>query len=260
VEQQESIWPELFPSETLRADKRSAIKDGTLHIFLREMECKLIAPGTAAFITNQVRFYDDDAQAAGGTNIIAIDPVPPPSPREVEKNLHNKNYEAIGVLSRKGGDYYLRHYELMRGHDPGWTLAKIFELSHKYQCVNVSVEAIAYQRVLKWLLEKEMSRRQKWLTIMEDDQVGRMAKFHKIVNTIRPLMNHGKLFVRRSHTEFISHITQYPRIQYDDLLDMVAQGLRQLVSPMLELGADQYITIDESNYPDLEHSRYQRAP
>lgn len=260
VAEQQSCWPEMFPSDTLRVDKLNAIKDGTLHVFLREMECKLIAPGTAAFVPGQLQFWENPAEGLGGTTMIAIDPVPPPSDREVAKNMHNKNYEAISVVSRKGGKYFLLHYELMRGHDPGWTISKIFELSYRFNCVNVSVEAIAYQRTLKWLLTQEMSRRQRWLVLLEDPDASRLSKFHKIVDTIRPLLNNGKLLVGRHHTEFISSITQYPQVQYDDLLDSVAQGLRQLTNPMMELGAGEYRELDEDRFEELDPFAYQGAP
>lgn len=258
VDQQESAWPEMFPTEQLRTDKRNMIKLGKLHIFLREMECRLASPGTSAFIASQLQYYENLSEFANATIVISIDPVPPPTQRQIDKNLHNKDFEAIVVQARKGPKYALLHYELMRGHDPGWTLSKLFEFHARFHASYVSVETIAYQKTLEWLIRQEMSRRQQWLSVIPVSD-GR-SKFHRIVDSFRPLLNNGAYYCRRSHSQFISDITQYPRIQYPDLLDACAQGLRALISPAMELGQDEFHEVDESAYKPIDYSRIKRAP
>lgn len=258
VEEQQSAWPEMFPTEDLRRDKRNMIALGKLHIFLREMECRLVSPGTSAFIVSQLQYYEELSEFANATIIISIDPVPPPTQRQIDKNLHNKDFEAICVQARKGPKYAMLHYELMRGHDPGWTLSKLFELHARFRASYVSVETIAYQKTLEWLIRQEMARRQQWLSIIPVSD-GR-SKFHRIVDSFRPLLNNGMYYVRKTQTQLISDISQYPKIQYPDLLDAAAQGLRALISPALELGSDQYHEVDESSYKEIDYSRFQRAP
>lgn len=258
VEFQVSAWPEMFPSETLRRDKRNMIALGKLHIFLREMECRLVAPGTSAFVIGQLKYYDDVREFLGGTTIISIDPVPPASQRQLEKNLHGKDFEAICVQGRKGGKYGMIHYETNRGHDPGWTLAKVFELHARFRASYISVETIAYQRTLEWLLKQEMKRRQQWIAVIPVSDT--RAKYHRIVDSFQPLLNNGMYYCSKNHTQLVSDLTQFPKIQHFDLLDAAAQGLIALISPALELGANEYVEMNEDAYQPLDYSKFLRAP
>lgn len=251
-DQQISAWEDRFPTAEVRKDKRSHIQMGKAHIFNREMEVRLTSPATASFNADRLQFYKDGDIKGKGTSILFIDPVPPPSDLEVEKNLKDKNYEAIGVITRSQGNYYLRHYELMRGHDPSWTIAKTFEMAIKYQVSYIAVDATAYQMVLKWLLETAMKRRQQYYVVIPDKGGGRKSKYQKIVDALGSLLPYGKFYCKKEHTEFIAHLTAYPKVQFDDLLDGVAIGLRSLINPAVELGEGEYTSsIDESEYEDL---------
>jgi hypothetical protein len=83
VGQQESIWPELHPTDTLRADKVAAIQRNRLSIFTREMECRLISSETAAFKPNWLNIREQGiCPPVGIPAVLAIDPVPPPSEQQ----------------------------------------------------------------------------------------------------------------------------------------------------------------------------------
>ena len=223
-------------------------------VFLREMEVKIISSESAVFNPALLNFWDK--LEGSGTSVLAIDPVPPPSQREVQKNLSGKDYESLAVLTRLKGNYYLRHYELQRGHDPSWTLAKAFELALKFRISYISVETVAYQATLKWLLEQEMTRRRQYYSIIPTKS--QKSKFQRIVDMIGPLLQLRKLHVLATHTEFIEQITEYPAVAHDDLLDSVAIGLRALINPAVELGEGEYSVIDEADYEDAPVIR--RAP
>lgn len=255
TEQQMSSWEERFPTTELRDKKRSMFAMGKSAVFLREQEVKIISAETSAFLPSLVSFWE--RLEGHGTSVLSIDPVPPPSQREVSKNLIGKDFEAIVVQTRLKGNYYLRHYELNRGHDPSWTLAKTFELAMKYRISYIAVETVAYQAVLKWLLEKEMGRRRQYYSIIPDKGGGK-SKYQKIVDTLGPLLSLRKYFILPSHTEFIEQLTEYPAVPHDDLLDCCAIGLRALINPAVELGEGEYSVIDESDYEELPIIR--RAP
>lgn len=254
TEQQESSWPERFPSDELREKKRSMFAMGKSAVFLREQEVKIISAETSAFQPALLSFWSK--LEGQGTSVLSIDPVPPPSAREVSKNLIGKDFECLAVTTRLKGNYYLRHYELNRGHDPSWTLAKTFELALKFRVSYIAVDMTAYQAVLKWLLEKEMARRRQFYSIIPDKS--NRSKYQKIVDTLGPLLALRKYFVLPTHTEFIEQLTEYPAVPHDDLLDCCAIGLRALINPAVELGEGEYSAIDESDYEDLPVIR--RAP
>lgn len=258
TELQRSAWEERFPTEELRAEKRSMFAMGKGAVFLRENEVKLISKETAAFVPAQISFYTKSDLQGMGTSVLSIDPVPPPTERQVAKDLIGKDYEVIAVTTRIKGNYYLREYAMMKGHDPSWTIAKTFELALKYRISYIATDAVAYQAVLKWILEKEMQRKRQYYSIIPDKNSNR-SKYQKIVDTLGPLLQLRKYFILEDHTEFIDQLTEYPAVAHDDLLDCCAIGLRALINPAVELGEGEYTSsVDESEYPDAPIIR--RAP
>lgn len=253
---QHSSWEARFTTEQLRQKKRSMIQMGKARIFTREMEVRLTSAETVAFKPDLLNYYTE--LKGRGTSVLSIDPVPPPSDREIAKNFVGKDYEALVVQTRVGGNYYLRHYELNRGHDPSWTMAKAFELAVRYQVSYIAVDATAYQAVLKWLLENEMKRRGQWYTVIPDKSAGRKSKYQKIIDALGPLLSYRKYYILNTHTEFISQLTDYPGVPHDDLLDGCAIGLRALINPSVELGESEYTVVDESDYEQLPS--YNRCP
>ena len=253
-----SAWPSRFPSEELLKEKQDYLNFGKLSVFLREKECKVVSAETASFKVDRLNYYNEETPLRRGVSVLAVDPVPPPSEREIAKNLIGKDYEALVVMTRIGGDYYLRHYEQYKGHDPSWTLAKIFELAHMFQVSYISVDSIAYQAVLRWLLENEMKRRGIYYSVIPDKGAGKKSKYQKILDSINPLLMYKKLYVKQSHTEFISDLTLYPSLPHDDLLDAVSIALRALINPTLELGETEYSVVDETEIKPLHFRR--RAP
>lgn len=255
VDKQVSSWEDRFPTETLRQEKRDAFAMGKQAVFLRESEVRLSSPETNAFKPSLISFYSRGLLTGHSTSVLSIDPVPPPSEREVAKNLVGKDFEAIAVQTRFRGNYYLREYALNKGHTPEWTMAKAFELALKYQVSYIAVDATAYQAVLKWLLEKEMQRRGQYYSIIPEKS--NRSKFQKIVDTLSPLMALRKYFVLEEHVEFIEQLTDYPSVPHDDLLDCCTIGLRTLINPAVELGEKEY-SVDETEYEDAPVIR--RAP
>ncbi|MGC8807871.1 MAG: hypothetical protein ACP5QB_10085 [Thiomonas sp.] len=214
----ESTWPERFPTKELRAEKEAHIARGQLYIWMREMECQVIAQEELAFRAEWLRHWTvlpDDL-----VTFIAIDPVPPPSDAGP---AITSDYEAIAVIGVRDGEYYLLDYSLNRGHTPEWTLSELFRLVDKWRPVKVRVEGVAYQRTLKWIIEQEMRRRGRFFQI--DAEVDRRKKFHRIVQSLSGIASQGRFFVSPKHDEFCTQFASYPSVQHDDLLDAVSMAI-----------------------------------
>lgn len=247
VDDQCSSWEERYPTKKLRQDKINAITINKYSIFAREMECKLITSEKAAFRQTWIRYYAEAPK--GSTNVLAIDPTPPPSERQTANLFRDKDYEALAVVGRVKGDYYLLDYIQSRGHEPNWTITRIFELAQKWRVSTIVVEAVAYQRMLKWLLEKEMQRRGVYY-IVKDTKVGgksdRRPKFTRITDALSGVSSNAHFFVRPEHSEFILQFCSYG-LGYrgsDDLLEAVAVATGELTNPYLELGVQDYEELD----------------
>src|SRR4029077_9158654 len=149
VEQQESSWPERYPSEVLRAEKIAAIARNSLSIFAREKECRLITPETSAFRAEWLRYYGPgEAEPEPPLHetwvVLVIDPVPPPSEIQIAKGLHGKDYEAITAVGRYKNKYYVLETIYNRGHEPNWTAATVFEMANRWKPRKIIVESVAY--------------------------------------------------------------------------------------------------------------------
>lgn len=249
---QESSWPEQFPSEQLRKEKLAAVAQNRLSIFAREMECRLAQQELRDFRVDWLKFYDEPPNTLRGTFIMGIDPVPPPSPKALAENMAGRDYEAHCVWCRTPNGYYLVDVRTSRGHEPSWSVATALSLALQWRVSRIVVETVLYQRVLKWHLEKEMQRRKTYFIVKPYED--KRKKYNRITSVFGNLAPQGQIFVRKEHAEFVRQFEDYHGGDHDDVLDASAIALSDLVSPYLELGADEWFN-DDADVPKLEVSR-----
>lgn len=248
--QRESIWPVRWSSATLREEKEMAIARNKLSLFSREKECKIISPETSAFRPDWLKFYDlspERLQIA-----IAIDPVPPPSEIQIAKGMKGKDFEAFGVVGSYKGQFYLLEYSFNRGHDPTWTIAEFFRLCIKWRPKIICVEVVAYQRTLAWLLRQAMQQARRYYVIKELP-ADKRSKYDRIVDALSGPAFNGALHVRKEHVEFIQQFSEYPDVNHDDILEVIAIAVKELATSYDEDFAD--IEEEEEDIPRLQYIR-----
>lgn len=247
VLEQESAWPALYPTETLRADKLAALQRNKLSSFTKEMEVRLTSDEDRAFRPEWLRISNIKPEAP--FCVYGIDPVPPPSDRAIAKGLVGNDYEAHYIWGRENGKYYLMEGRRNRGHDPGWTLATFFALAHTYRIARVVVEAVAYQKVLAWLLQEEMKRRRQYYPIIP--YVDKRSKSTRIIGTLSGIASAGLLHIGPEDTVFARQFLDYSETysDHDDDLDASAMALSDLINPALERGGGSYDDDDVEDFP-----------
>jgi phage terminase large subunit-like protein len=247
MENQMSSWEEQFPTITLRADKRAALQRNRLSIFSREMECRLISSELAQFRPTWLNIRETAMSGPKGSfAVLGIDPVPPPSERQMQKGLQGKDWEAHYVWGRHRGEYHLLDFARNRGHEPSWSVATALGLARKWRVARIVVDAVAYQRTLKWFIDQEMKRRGIYYSVVPLDD--KMAKFARITNVLSGLATAGKLWIGPEHTIFAEQFAAYGPTYSgnDDDLDASAIALQDLSSPFLErMDADGEIEFGE---------------
>lgn len=222
-----SNWEERYPTEFLLKEKQSYIDRDQLDVWLKEKEGKVVSKETSVFQLNWLKEYDLAIPPVPMVNYLWIDPVPPPSPKQLKKGLRTKDYECLAIVGRSGLNYYLREYRAKRGHDPDWTLAQFWELVYKYNPRMVGVETVAYQRTLQWLLQKSMKARQRFLQIFEPDKEDRRHKVYRITDSLSGIAQQGHFFIsRHAHGEFVGQWIPYPNVPHDDIIESVANAAR----------------------------------
>lgn len=225
LDEQVSAWPERWSSEELQEQKSAAIRANKFHIWLREKELVAARAAEWAFRPEWIAYYE--TPPVGGYNLLIIDPVPPPSPREIQQGLTHKDYEAFVVLRVHPTGYYVLEAIQNKGHNPSWTRAEFLRLAQKYNPRTALVEAVAYQKVLAWLLREAQSQIGRYWHIHEYVDVRK--KYTKIVDGLHGPLTNSKLFLPRVPTgdidELTGQILRYPDVDHDDLIEALAIGV-----------------------------------
>jgi len=256
LDKRESAWPARWSSEELRKQRAAAISKNELSLFSREMECKLVAPEQSDFKPEWLKFYGPGLAVEEPANylmqtVLVIDPVPPPSDREVSKNLQGKDYESLSVVGKYKGRIFILETSYNRGHDPSWTIAEFLRLAEYWKVSKVVVEAVAYQRTLVWLLQAAMKKAGRYWQI--DARPDRRAKRDRIVQGIKGPASNGELYCRPDMTEFINQYTHYPNVKHDDVIETVAKGCEEVSNSILNDYAE--ANYEEEDIPLLEYQR-----
>lgn len=234
VNHQVSVWPERLPTEDLRKEKEAAVITNQLSTFAREMEINLVPKENKVFFDSWLRFITTLPDASKMRVVLSIDPTPPPSDAQVAKGFVGTDAEVIHVWGAYGDDYYLLERRSSVGETPDWTITNAFEMAFKWRPMQWVVESVAYQRTLKWLLEKEMAKRRVWFQILPF--VGG-NKFARIRYTFAGPASHGHIWVHPYDTPFIQQFSDYgPGMNEDDELDAGSIALGALINPLAASG------------------------
>jgi len=249
----ESMWPARWTKEEILKEKRSAIERNQLSIWMREKMCRLTARETSEFRAEWLKYYEVLPPAA--MYIGAIDPAPVMNEASRMRGAKT-DLQAIMVCAYWRGNKYVVEYETARDQDPEAVARAMERMGRKYPIRRWGVEGVAYQRTLKWFLEREMQAgRMKHMRIVELGTKGQgipRGKYERIVQAHSGRASSGCLFVKKDHYQFIEDFTSFPSVRYKDLLDVSAM-CDMTLTPRAEQGND--LLYDESDVPALEWKR-----
>lgn len=234
-EKGESRWPERFSTAELLADKAAHIRRGQLALWMREMECEIVPEGGAAFLAENIRFYD--LLPLSGVYIITIDPA--------SSDSKTADDQVAMVCCLSGSKVYVVEYSAEKGELPDALCATIMEYCARYPILGIYAEAIGYQRVLATFLEQEMRRQRRFVPVHKvQDQ---RNKANRIVQAIGRASGYGLLYVRETHGKLLTQYYRYsPKSkEHDDVVDALAMA----IDTALNLSVDSWIegeyTVDE---------------
>lgn len=254
----ESVWPERWSTQELLRQKESYVRRNLLSVWLREMECKVTSPETAAFRAEWLQNYD--VLPDGGVYFIAVDPAPILSDIAKMKGL-NTDPQAVVVIYIKDEKIFLVEYSLVRDQNPQELASELFRLKYKYNPRFVVVEAVAYQRNLQWYLRDEMKRQGRYFTIT--DIPDRRSKIDRIRQNIIDRASNHHIHVKSSHTEFIEQYTAYPDVKHDDLLDGFSMAIQAAAPAMHTIYTGENLKTSSDgvqDYKDDINENYRCAP
>lgn len=214
-EKGESRWPDRFSTAVLQADKAAHIKRGQLALWMREMECEIIPEGGAAFVPENIRYWDLLPDKA--TYIITIDPA--------SSDAKTADDQVVMLLALWGTKTYVVEYTAEKGEMPELVCQTIFQWARRYQILGIWAESVSYQRVLAHFIETEMRVKRVFIPVHRYED--RRRKSDRIMQAIGAATGYGLLFVRETHGTLLTQYYRYsPRSkEHDDILDALAIGL-----------------------------------
>lgn len=246
----ESAWPSKWSTMELRRDKQSAEERGQLSTWFREKEGKFVVGNTTAFKIEKVHFHHNRPENC--SFIMGLDPVPPPSDKALAKGLVGKDWEVFSVIAVQGKNYYVEEQVFNKGHEIEWSIDTFFSLQMKYRPLVCGVDSNGYQRTLANTIEREIAKRRAYHThIYKIDD--RQSKFHRITNTLLPIIGAGNFSVNYSLQMLIDQIIEYPGCVKDDHIESVALAIIAQLEylPFLQAGADnilEQLALEEQSY------------
>lgn len=254
TEDGKSVWESRYPTEFLRKEKAEHARIRKMALWMREMECKIVAQETAAFDGGWLKYWDDPGKMLppGLTKLIAIDPA--------SSESKNADDQVVGVLGFKGRDVYIIDYTAEKGEMPEAAASTVLGFMATHRPYKIVVEAIAYQRVLAWFLRKAMTLAKRWL--MVEEMQDRRKKSDRIIQALREIAANGHLHCSRRHEKFIQQFTEFrPGYEmHDDVLDMASLGVSAHRGDVQLEDESGIPVIDESHIPALERNMDTIAP
>lgn len=213
-----SAWPTRYPREEIILSKQAAMDRNQLSLWMREKMVTITSKETSEFKAEWLKYWDLLPPKA--IYIGAIDPAPVMS--DAARAIGKKtDLQAVMVAAYWRGFKYVVEYATARDQDPEALSRELERLSRKYPVRRWGVEGVAYQRNLKWYLEREMQAgRLRHLRVVEIPAP--RGKHERIVQAHSGRASSGCLYVHSSHADFIQQFTDYPNIKFKDLLDVSA--------------------------------------
>lgn len=239
-----ALWPERFDVSTLEKIRK---KVGSF-IFSCQYQNHPFDPEAASFHESWLRWYawgGGEGQGGGGAATERTLIPESGSPFKVE-SLRRFMRVDPAISERAGAARSAIIVDGVHADDrkfvleawakrcqPFEMIEKIFEFQGIYDCESVGFESVAYQRILKPILEAEAERRGMWLNVVELRPDSREKKENRI-RGIQPELERGNIWIRRDMEDLIAEYTQFPVGGTVDLLDALAYGPHQWRSPELD--------------------------
>lgn len=248
----ESAWPARWTKGILLKEKEAAEGRNQLSLWMREKMCLIVSRETSLFLEEWLQEWVVLPPSA--TYVMAIDPAPIKSDK-ARMTGQKTDEQAVMVKCYWRGSVYVVEYETAEDEDPDQLGMHMNRLLRKYAIIRCGVEGVAYQRMLKWFIEREQKAgRIKSIPIMELPAV--KSKHDRIQQAHTGVASRGELFIHENHHKFRDQFRGFPNIKLKDLLDVSAMCDATLTPrAMGVIAPDSLAVVDESEIKPLGWDR-----
>jgi predicted phage terminase large subunit-like protein len=214
----------LFPEKFTQA-QLDDIKKKSFYHFSTQYLNNPIDPENADFKTEQIKYYDPTTVHPGSL-YLTIDPA--------ISLGRNADYSAL-VVAGMFSDRRIRvvdacHLRLI----PSDLVDKIFELVKKWRLHRIGIETFAFQKTLKYDIQRQQRARGVFFSI---DELGKRHSGHgeavlskeARIRRLQPYFEQGLVEIRLDMSDLRDELLAFPRGRHDDLIDALSYQLDYLV-------------------------------
>jgi len=248
----ESAWPTRWSKEEVLGEKQARIELNQLSFWMREKMCLIVARETSSFRPEWLIYWEVLPIAA--KYVMAIDPAPILS-EKARMTGQITDLQALMVKCYWRGHVYVVEYHTSRDEDPDQLVVNMNRMLRKYPILRCGVEGTAYQRTLKWFIEREIQKgNMKAVYIVELPSAG--SKHTRIIQAHTGVAANGMFHIHADHTEFLEQWMKFPNTKFKDLLDVSAM-CDATISPAMAgmITPDDFAAVDETEIPALKWDR-----
>ena len=221
------LWSSYFSKQKL-ADIRRRFEDvGLAHKFAQEYLNEARDLENAKFKTDRLEYYDHEFESKNNYAYLVN------SKEAIPVNIYigvdlayeskaSSDYQMIMVIGIDS-DRNIYVVDYMREHMPLYDMPeKIFEYAKEYSPVKrVNVEHVGAQGIIKDAVNRMTGQDRKvapGVALGVRPPTG-IKKEDRLESLLAPLVNRGKMFIKRKHTALIDEMFQFPKGKNDDVLD-----------------------------------------
>lgn len=210
-----SVWPERWSSEEIKAEREAFRRIGNLDVWEREKMCIAISPETQLFKKEYFKYYKQEELDVKDMNVFTT----------VDLAISQKETADYTVVCTVGvnSENHWFVLDIKYGRfDPTQTIDAIFEAVTRYHPVYVGMEKVAYQAALSHFIEKEMPKRNIWFTVKDLEA---KEKKEERIKAIQPRFKAGTVWFPMGASflgELESEFLAFPKSLHDDLIDALA--------------------------------------
>ena len=259
MEDGKPLWESYFNKNKINQIRRDYENVGQLHKFAQEYMNDARDLATAKFKIDKIQHHDyelvsnsSQCYLKGNETVIPVN-VYMGVDLAYESNAHN-DYQVIMVTAVDSDknfyviDYYHEHLPLYEMPQ------KIFELAKLYSPIRrVNVEHVGAQGIIKDSVNQISGYDRKMAPgIARGVRPPQgIKKEDRIESSLCPIVNRGKLYIKKNHQELIDEMFHFPKGKHDDLLDGLWYSITNARAPLSK-------SFDVANF-DLEDSENKRS-
>tara|TARA_R110000850_G_scaffold8571_5_gene31694 strand:+ start:1015 stop:2598 length:1584 start_codon:yes stop_codon:yes gene_type:complete len=234
------LWPSYFSREKLD-DIRSRFEDvGLSHKFAQEYLNEARDLQNAKFKTDRLEYYDHEFESRDGYCYVVNSKEAIPIHVYIGVDLayeatQSSDFQIIMVIGIDS-DRNIYVIDYMREHIPLYDMPdQIFEYAREYSPVKrVNVEHVGAQGIVKDAVNKMTGQDRKvapGIALGVRPPSG-IKKEDRLESLLAPIVNRGKMFIKRKHTTLIDEMFQFPKGRNDDILDGLWYAINKARPPV----------------------------